>query len=189
LELPRRGNRRGAVDIACDDQLIAVTCENLAAGRYSGLVGRRDVKALNEPLLVGGFAKRDGDRVMPERDGSRVGGHLSHLPIAGEGCEQGSGRPNTDPATAVLAENEELSHVVRSARSNEREAGNVLVVSNQERMPIGFGPILIEVPVSERSMFVDIVVGEVAEVVCVEFKQMPDRVLVSERCRVDLDVA
>jgi hypothetical protein len=31
LGLPRRGNRRGAVDIACDDQLIAVTREHLAA--------------------------------------------------------------------------------------------------------------------------------------------------------------
>src|ERR1700674_4197954 len=85
----------------------------------SQAVGCRDVKILDAAAVVGLLAEWYGDGDPPERDRRCVGRELSHVPIAWERRKQRSGRPNTNPAAPIFAQDEGLRHVMGSARPNE----------------------------------------------------------------------
>ena len=70
-------------------------------------------------------------------------------PGAREPREHRSCCENTDPSTTVLPDDEELSELVRFARSDKRAAPNLTIYVDQERMPIlARDPVVVQVRIA-----------------------------------------
>ena len=143
---------------------------------------------LHGALLVRVLAEWDGDRDPPEHGCRRVGRQLTHLPVTGEHREHPSCSLNADSTTPVLAQDEELRHVVRLAGPDEREACDAAAGPNQERMPIRFRPVLVEIGVSEEAVLIDVLRSELREVVDVELEEVTHHGFVFECGRHHLDI-
>jgi hypothetical protein len=123
---------------------------------------------------VTGLGELDRDHIPPEDTSPLCSRWPGAIPIPGEGAEDLLSCRSSDSASAVLWHHQELGDGVRWSLADERHAGDDAVHGDDEWVPVGFRPVVVEVPIAESSMSIEVGAVEalrlmtVCEVVLVE---------------------
>ncbi len=135
--------------------------------------------------MIGLFADGGG----PETQARNVGVHHTNLPRPGELSENFARRHRANSEPAVSAKDKELGHIPNTVGAiYEDEAGQFPVELNQERMPVGIGPIEGKRRIGEAPVVANLDGVELAEVVDVEIEEISENRLAVGRCWKDFDL-
>src|SRR5581483_191574 len=108
-------------------------------------------------------------------------------PPAGESTEYGVCGITAHARSSVLPQDEELRHVVGITRADESESRPLPIGSDQVRMTVGLRPVVVEIPVAELTVLIDIGAIELREVVAIELEQMAQHTAICLASFDDLD--
>jgi len=150
------------------------------------------------PLMRGHFRKTAthiaSDNCSPESKGCRILGELAHLPLSREEIEEAGRDKGPHAATAILAQDKELFHVVGLSVTGEvapiiddREPSQLRIDPDEERVPPRLDPATSKDLIAETPILADVPPGELAEVVQIQLDEAAQDGPVPRQRVADLD--
>ena len=149
----------------------------------------RDCETLRRSVIVMSLTEWSGYRFAPKLDRDVIPWNLMHLPLTEESSKHLSSGCGSDAPTPVLWHDEELSQDMRWPCTHQRDPGEKGLDRDQERMARRLRPVVVEIPVPEPAMSVEVRTIEPGELLGVEFQELADESFVLELRRLHLNTS